>query len=243
MKDIRKHKELARIQRSKFSSFSIALVGYTNSGKSTLFNAITQGHAMSKDQLFSTLDPTVRKISLPGKHRAIISDTVGFLNELPHHLVESFKTTLEETVNADILLHVIDITSECLEGRRIAVLNVLEELGMKDKTNIVVLNKIDKVNNKNEIERIKRDFHNAFSISALKGEGIDELKDEIIRFMQKDHERIEVVLPHRHYSLAKTIRENGTVEREEYREKGLFISAYLPKSIKHKIFKRLKEKK
>ncbi|MCK5451539.1 MAG: GTPase HflX, partial [Candidatus Omnitrophica bacterium] len=114
LKDIKKHRELARTRRNKFSSFSIALVGYTNSGKSTLFNALTQAGVTAKNQMFSTLDPTVRKIVFSGKRKAVISDTVGFLNKLPHHLIESFKTTLDEAINSDILLHVIDINSDCM---------------------------------------------------------------------------------------------------------------------------------
>jgi len=225
----------------KFSSFSVALVGYTNSGKSTLFNAIAQTDVKTKDQLFNTLDPTIRKIVLPGNRNTIMSDTVGFLHELPHHLIESFKATLEEVINADILLHVVDMSSGCVEAQRSAVLKVLEELGVQEKQSITVLNKTDKMKDKMEVERIKRNFHGAVAISALKQTGLTELKDKIVQFMQKDDENIEIILPHRHYSLANIIRENGAVKTEEYREEGLYIKASLPKKIKYAIFKRLKK--
>ena len=241
LKEIKNHRELARLQRSKFSSFSVALVGYTNSGKSTLFNAIAQTDVKTKDQLFNTLDPTIRKIVLPGNRNTIMSDTVGFLHELPHHLIESFKATLEEVINADILLHVVDMSSGCVEAQRSAVLKVLEELGVQEKQSITVLNKTDKMKDKMEVERIKRNFHGAVAISALKQTGLTELKDKIVQFMQKDDENIEIILPHRHYSLANIIRENGAVKIEEYREEGLYIKASLPKKIKYAIFKRLKK--
>ncbi len=241
LKDIKKHRELARTRRNKFSSFSIALVGYTNSGKSTLFNALTQAGVTAKNQMFSTLDPTVRKIVFSGKRKAVISDTVGFLNKLPHHLIESFKTTLDEAINSDILLHVIDINSDCMDGQRVAVLNVLDELGIKSKPSITVLNKIDEIESDREVERIKRGFNDVVCISALNGTGITELKDRIVHLMRKDEEKIEILLPHRYSHLAKIIRENGVVDHEEYQEQGLYIIARLPKKIKYTVFKRLKE--
>ena len=241
LKDIKKHRELARTRRNKFSSFSIALVGYTNSGKSTLFNALTQAGVTAKNQMFSTLDPTVRKIVFSGKRKAVISDTVGFLNKLPHHLIESFKTTLDEAINSDILLHVIDINSDCMDGQRVAVLNVLDELGIKSKPSITVLNKIDEIESDREVERVKRGFNDVVCISALNGTGITELKDRIVHLMRKDEEKIEILLPHRYSHLAKIIRENGVVDHEEYQEQGLYIIARLPKKIKYTVFKRLKE--
>ncbi|MFH1836742.1 MAG: GTPase HflX, partial [Candidatus Omnitrophota bacterium] len=241
LKEIKKHRELARLQRKKFASFSIAIVGYTNSGKSTLFNALTQADVNTKDQLFNTLDPTIRKIFLPGNHSAVISDTVGFLNDLPHHLVESFMATLEEVTNADILVDVVDISSECAEAQRSSVLTVLEELGVKDKPCITVLNKIDKIDDKGAVERIKRKFDDAYAISALKNEGLEELKNEMVRVMRIDDEDIEILLPPKYYSLASVIREHGTVRVEEYRETGLFIKATLPQKIKNAILKQVKK--
>ena len=240
LKDIRKHRDAARLGRGRFSSFSIALVGYTNSGKSTLFNALTDSSVKVKDQLFSTLDPVIRKIDLTGNRNAVISDTVGFLRELPHHLIESFKTTLEETVNADILLHVMDMSSDCMDEQKEAVHKVLDELKVKDKPLITVLNKSDKMTGFRDKERIIRKNDGSVMISALKREGITELKDRIIQFVDLEEEDIEIVLPHKHYALSKLIYDHGTVKHEEYQEKGLYIKARLPKKVKYALFKQMK---
>jgi len=241
LKEITGQRRLRRSQRERFSMLTIALVGYTNSGKSTLFNALTSSEVKVKDQLFSTLDPTVRKLPLSNNQTALISDTVGFLHELPHHLIESFKATLEEVVGADILFHVVDMSDGRMDQQKVAVFQVLEELGVQDKPIFTVLNKSDKVPGESERERIKRMFHDPVVISALKEEGLSELKDRIAQFIQKDMEDIEIVLPHKHYAIAKMIREQGTVKREEYGDDGLVISARLPRKVKYSIFKKLKK--
>jgi GTP-binding protein HflX len=242
LKEITGQRRLRRSQRAKFSMLTIALVGYTNSGKSTLFNALTSSKVKVKDQLFSTLDPTVRKLVLPNNQTVLISDTVGFLHELPHHLIESFKATLEEVVGADILFHVVDMSDHRMEQQKVAVSQVLEELGVQDKPIFTVLNKADTVTEESEKERIRRRFNNPVVISALKGEGLSELEDRIVQFIQKDMEDIEIVLPHKHYAIAKMIREKGTVKREEYGDEGLFISARLPRKVKYSIFKKLRKR-
>ncbi len=241
LKDITRQRELRRSQREKFSMLTIALVGYTNSGKSTLFNALTDAGVKVRDQLFSTLDPTVRKMTLPNKQTVLLSDTVGFLHELPHHLIESFKATLEEVIGADILFHVADMSDGRIEEQKAAVNTVLGELGVQDKPIFTVLNKSDLVPEEIERFRLERKFENPVMISALKGEGLTDLKDLIVRYIQKDMEDIELFLPHKYYSLAKLIRESGKVRKEEYRDKGLFISARVPKKVKYSIFKKLKQ--
>ena len=242
LKDITLRRGLRRTQRDKFSMMTIALIGYTNSGKSTLFNALTASSVKVKDQLFSTLDSVVRKVELADNQIVLISDTVGFLRELPHHLIESFKATLEEVVNADVLFHVIDMSDPRMEEKSAAAVKVLEELGVQDKPMVLVLNKSDKVPVEPERERIRKTFNNPVVISALSGEGIDELKDRIMRFIQKDMEDIELTLPHKYYALAGMIREKGTVRREEYGPQGLFISARVPRKVKYAIFKKLRKR-
>ena len=243
LNEITEKRGLRRAQREKFSMLTIALVGYTNSGKSTLFNALTSSEVKVKNQLFSTLDPTIRKIVLPNKQTALISDTVGFLHDLPHHLIESFKATLEEVVSADMLFHVIDMSDGQMDLKKTAVFEVLEDLGVKDKPVVTILNKCDKISGELEEARISRKFDNPLVISALKKENLSGVLDRIVQLIQKDMEDIELVIPHKYYDLAKAIRENGTVRHEEYTDKGLFISARVPKSVKYAVFKRLKEKR
>ena len=240
LKEITEKRKVRRSQRSKFSMLTISLVGYTNSGKSTLFNALTESSVKVKDQLFSTLDPTVRKLKLPNNQIVLFSDTVGFIHDLPHHLIESFKATLEEAKGADILFHVMDMSDDGMEERNSAVFQVLEELGAADKPIYTVLNKSDKLPDEHERERIRRKFHNGVVISALKKEGFQQLLDHIVNYLQKDMEDIKITLPHKHYSLVKMIRENGSIKEEEYREEGVFISARIPKRIKYSLFKKLK---
>ncbi|MFH1798311.1 MAG: GTPase HflX [Candidatus Omnitrophota bacterium] len=242
LKEIRDQRALRRAQRKKNSMLQIALVGYTNSGKSTLFNALTRAGVMVKDQLFSTLDSTIRKVLLSDSQDILLSDTVGFLHDLPHHLIESFKATLEEVVGSDIILCVLDMSDERVELQYSAVLKVLEELGARDKPFFVVLNKVDKVYSELERERIKCKFRDAITISALKGEGLDDLKDKIARFAQSDMEDIKLVLPLNQYGLAKIIYENGWVKEERYTDKGLFIKARVTKMVKCMILKKLAEK-
>lgn len=242
LKEITKHRELMRAQREKFSMLTVALVGYTNSGKSTLFNALTESSVKAKDQLFSTLDPTVRKMELSNNQTVLLADTVGFLNDLPHHLIESFKATLEEVVNADILFHVIDMSDERMELQKRAVRDVLDELGVADKPVFVVLNKCDKVPAELERERIKRAFDQPVMISALLREGFTGLNDLIVQYIQKNMEDLELTLPHKHYSIAKIIREQGAVISEKYGEDGVYIKARVPTRVKYAVFKRLKGK-
>lgn len=242
LKEITEQRNLRRSQRGRFSMLSAALVGYTNSGKSTLFNGLTSSKMEVKNQLFSTLDPTVRKMMLPNKQTILLSDTVGFLNELPHHLIESFKATLEEVMHADVLLHVVDMNSPLIDEQKASVIKVLEELGIEDKPIFTILNKSDLVPDFLDRERIKRKFTGPVVISALKRDGFADIEDLLVHFIQKDMEDIELVLPHKHYDIAKLIRSSGRIKEEEYTEEGLFISARVPCKVKQQIFKRLKSK-
>ncbi|MBU0683844.1 MAG: GTPase HflX, partial [Candidatus Omnitrophica bacterium] len=225
LKNISRQREIRRKQRAKFSLLTAALCGYTNSGKSTFFNAVTTAHVTAKNQLFSTLDPIARKMSLSNNQTIIISDTVGFLHDLPHHLIESFKATLEEVVHADILFHVVDMSDPSIEEQKTAVFKVLEEIGVKDKPIFTILNKADKVSDKLDQKRIARNFSNPLIVSALKKTGLSQFEDRLVQFMNKEMEDIELVIPHKQYALKKIIAENGVVKSEEYREDGVFITA------------------
>ncbi len=241
LKEITSQRQLRRSRREKFSMLSAALVGYTNSGKSTLFNAITSAEVKTKDQFFSTLDPTVRKKVLSNNQIVLFSDTVGFLNDLPHHLIESFKATLEEVVEADVLFHVVDMNDERMDEKTGAVIQVLNDIGVADKPSFTVLNKSDLVPDGPGKERIKRKFDRPIVVSALKKEGLSAIDDLLTDYMRKDMEEMEIVLPHKHYSAAAIIRERGEVLSELYREDGLYIKARVPKKVKNQIFKTLKK--
>ena len=229
-----------RKQRAKFSILTIAIIGYTNSGKSTLLNALTESDVYAQDKLFSTLDPTIRSFLLPNNQKVLFIDTVGFLNDLPHHLIESFKGTLEEVVNADVLLHLIDISHPKAKETEEAVFTVLKELGVTGKPMITALNKIDKLT-ENEIKRFERTFDNAVPISALKKENFQALIDRIVIYLNNTVKTYQIQLPQSKASLISAIYKTGYVTKREYQGDQVYIEAQLPVSFYEKIKKELTE--
>jgi len=179
LKKIHLRRDGLRRKRHESELANISLIGYTNAGKSTLLNALTHSDVIAEDRLFSTLDPTARRFILPNNQRVVFVDTVGFLHNLPHHLIEAFKATLEEVTEADILIHILDASSPMIHELNDAVYEVLEELEISGKPIIVALNKIDKIEDKPMIERLKKDFDNAIPISALNKENLGELIERI----------------------------------------------------------------
>ncbi|MFH2034662.1 MAG: GTPase HflX [Candidatus Margulisiibacteriota bacterium] len=172
---IKMHRLVSRKKRSRSEIKSIALIGYTNSGKSTLLNALSNARIPSEDKLFATLDPTTRRVYLPSGITVLITDTVGFIQKLPHSLVNAFRATLEETTESDLLIHVVDASSRFYEDQINTVYNVLEELGMIARPIITVFNKLDRVENKKNIELSMRQYAPATAISALQKQGFEEL--------------------------------------------------------------------
>jgi len=234
-KDLKKIKESRALQRQhriRKGFPLISLVGYTNAGKSTLFNALTDARALVKDQLFSTLMPLSRKINLPNNQHAILSDTVGFLNKLPHHLIEAFKATLEEVVVADLLVHVMDVTSPHLDQKFAAVLEVLEELGVHEKPMINVLNKIDLADNTYSLERLKRDFPQSVCISAKTGVGIDDFFQEVIKRIGRERFFCRFLIPHERSKAIKDIFHSGYICEKKYQPDGIYISAEVSSEVK-----------
>jgi len=232
MDNATRQRDARRKNRDRFSASSIALVGYTNAGKSTLFNALTNADVYVKDKLFSTLDPTVRRYVLPNNQRIVFSDTVGFIHNLPHHLVESFKATLEEAVTADILLHIIDASHpkvlECSEAAR----KVLSELGIENKPIIDILNKKDKVEDAILLSGLRRHFHSPIVISAAKKEGLDALIDRLIAELSSLMAEVRISIPHSDMKKYNLIREYGNVLKEEYRDDCIYIEAKVPLKLK-----------
>ncbi|MBN1521296.1 MAG: GTPase HflX [Candidatus Aureabacteria bacterium] len=234
-KDLRKIKSERDIQRQhriRRGYPLISLVGYTNAGKSTLFNTLTKANAAVKDQLFSTLMPLSRQITLPNNQKAILSDTVGFLNKLPHHLIEAFKATLEEVVVADLLIHVMDATSLHLEAKHMAVMEVLDELGAIKKPVINVINKIDLVKNPFVIERALRNYSHSVAICAKRGDGTEKLLEEVVGLIGKGREFCRFLIPHEKSGLINEIFHSGFVCEKAYRDDGVYISAEVSSEVK-----------
>ena len=221
-------RNMRRKKRERFAVSSIAIIGYTNAGKSTLLNALTSATVVTGDRLFSTLDPTIRMFALPDNQKILFVDTVGFLNQLPHHLVEAFRATLEEVIGADILLHVMDASHPKVEAQNTAVYRVLEELKIENKPVIIALNKIDNLENMQPLRRLQRSFGGGIPISALKRKGFDELIKCISERLSGLVTVANIVLPHTQMKVLNVIYENGQVLNRQYKGDKIHIKAKIP---------------
>ena len=228
-----------RKQRAKFSLLTIAIIGYTNSGKSTLLNALTESRVHAEDRLFSTLDPTIRSFVLPNNQLVLFADTVGFLNNLPHHLVESFKATMEEVTNADILLHVIDASHPKAKEMEKAVFTVLDELGVTDKPVITVLNKIDRMD-PGAGKSFARNFDGAVAISALKKTNFSEFIDKLVIHLNSIVKTYKLEIPQDKARLISLLHEKGHIITKEYRDNNVILEVQLPSILYAKIERELK---
>ena len=228
---VRKVRELHRQGRRSFSRLSTALIGYTNAGKSTLLNHLSHTGVLVENRPFSTLDPKIGTISLPNNQEVFISDTVGFINKLPHQLIAAFKATFEEAKESDILLHVIDISSPHFEAHITAVNRVLEEIGMPPKIIIHVLNKIDSVPHEKMIRAWARKLENGVAISALTGEGVDTLLNLIEGFVSSSMQRVKLKIPFEAGRTIGQILRNGHVITKKYVHTGIIIEAELTKAM------------
>ena len=215
-----KRRRIARARREKDGTQTVAIVGYTNAGKSTLMNTLTQAGVLAEDKLFATLDPTARALTLPDGRRVMFIDTVGFIRRLPHGLVEAFKSTLEEAATATLILNVCDASSpECAE--HLDVTNrLLDELGCSGKPIIAVFNKCDVAPDIGWLSAGLR----SVKISALSGEGLALLLEEIVKALPPTRKKVSLLLPYSMGSDAALLRSDGAVEKEEYREDGLFMT-------------------
>lgn len=236
---ISKQRQTRRKHRNNFSLLNAAIIGYTNAGKSTLLNYLTGSRVAAEDRLFSTLDPTIRAYTLPNNQKIILSDTVGFLDSLPHHLIESFKATLEEVVDADLLIHVIDSSHPRRGEQKKAVIDVLAELKAEDKPIIQVLNKIDKIDNACEIERLAKNYDDAIPISALTGQGISDLLDKIVLFMSDMMSSVKLKIPQRNVKAVNFIHEHAQILKKEYLGQHIYIEAVLPRHLKPALLRML----
>ena len=226
LKEVRKHREITRAQREKKQIPVAAIVGYTNAGKSTLLNTLTGAGILAEDKLFATLDPTTRDLKLPSGQEILMTDTVGFIRKLPHHLIEAFRSTLEEARYADIILHVVDASNPQMDEQMHTVYETLKNLGVKDKPVITVFNKIDRM----EDIWVPRDLHADYyvKISARTGEGITEFLQSVEAVLREQKVEIEALYPYKEAGKIQLIRKYGELQEEEYREDGIFVRAFVP---------------
>ncbi len=214
-----------------------ALVGYTNAGKSTLLNALTGADVLAEDKLFATLDTTTRRIELPNGQPALLTDTVGFIRKLPHHLIAAFRATLEEVVEADLILHVIDGTAENAEAQAAAVLEVLRYLGAAEKPVIHIINKIDQAQTYGQINLLLGHFENSIAISAKKNLGMDALLLKIGETLPNGHQQLRCKIPYTRMGLLDVIHQEGQLLSESYEEDGILLEAFLPAALSQKLQK------
>lgn len=234
LEKVKRHRSVQRLKRKETAIPIVALVGYTNAGKSTLFNTLTHADAFVSNQLFATLDPLLRRIRLPNGQEVLISDTVGFIKKLPHDLVAAFRATLEEVTEADLLLHVVDVSERNYSERMAAVEAVLQELEVRNIPRINVFNKIDRLN-PTDLETRHKPINEVDSpnvlISALNGDGLDQLLSKIVSHLEKRLYHLTFKIPYDKANLASLIHEKGRVLKERFTSTGIRIEAEVPKSI------------
>lgn len=233
LKDVKRHREITREQRSRNKIPVVAIVGYTNAGKSTLLNTLTGAGVLEEDKLFATLDPTTRNLKLPSKQEVLLTDTVGFIRKLPHHLIEAFRSTLEEAKYADIILHVVDASNPQVDEQMYIVYETLMNLEVKDKPIITAFNKQDKIQGEN----ILRDFRadHIVRISAKHGDGLEELQGVIEEILRGQKVLIEKVYSYADAGKIQMIRKYGELLEEEYRGEGIYAKGYVPAEIYEKV--------
>ena len=243
LEDVKRHREVTRQQREKNFALSAAIVGYTNAGKSTLLNRLTGAGILAEDKLFATLDPTTRRYTLEDGQQILLTDTVGFIRKLPHHLIEAFKSTLEEARYSDIVLHVVDCSNPQMDMQMHVVKETLKELEIVDKTIVTVFNKVDRFREleamgDSSVMQIPRDFSSDYQvrISARTGEGMEELQKVLQAIIRSRRILLEKVFPYSRAGRIQTIRKYGQLLEEEYQEDGIAVKAYVPAELFGKLY-------
>ena len=235
LKDLKAHRLTIRKKRKEKAIPSVALIGYTNAGKSTLLNALTDAGQIISESLFTTLDPLHKSFVLPNGEHIVISDTVGFLHNLPHKLIEAFKATLEEVQEADLLIHVLDISHPRVYEHNQAVFSVLRELQADKKPIVTALNKIDLLEDKTWLDKLKADFPNSVSISAKFRENLDSLLEKIQENFASRMTRLELLIPHSRMDLVDLCYREGKVEEIKYLQKGIKVRLSLSRVLCQKL--------
>lgn len=233
LKDVKRHREITREQRNRNKIPVVAIVGYTNAGKSTLLNRLTGAGVLEEDKLFATLDPTTRNLKLPSKQEVLLTDTVGFIRKLPHHLIEAFRSTLEEAKYADMILHVVDASNPQVDEQMYIVYETLQNLEVKNKPIITAFNKQDKLEGKPILRDFKADH--VVRISARTGEGLNELQSVIEEVLRDQKVLIEKLYPYAEAGKIQMIRKYGELLEESYQEDGIFARGYVPMEIYERV--------
>lgn len=235
LEDVKRHRDVVRRQREKNHMLTAAIVGYTNAGKSTLLNRLTQAGILAEDKLFATLDPTTRGLTLPGGEKVLLTDTVGFIRKLPHHLIEAFKSTLEEARYSDVILHVVDCSNPQMDMQMHVVYDTLRQLEIKDKEIITVFNKIDREGADTSGRDMVSDYR--VKLSAKTGEGIDSLLETLETILRNRRVYFERVFPYSEAGRIQKIRNNGQLISEEYEEDGIHVKAYVPSELFQELYR------
>lgn len=227
LKEVQRHREVNRQQRKRSGIPVVAVVGYTNAGKSTLLNHLTNAEVLEEDKLFATLDPTTRILELTNHQKVLMTDTVGFIRKLPHHLIDAFRSTLEEAKYADVILHVVDASNPQMDKQMYIVYDTLRNLEVEGKKIITAFNKTDRIGQLEPLHdfRAERTVH----ISAKYGDGLENLKNILEEILREEKDFLECTIPYRDAGVIQKIREKGELLSEEYREDGIFVRAWIPK--------------
>ena len=229
LKDVKRHRELTREQRKRNHVPVVAIVGYTNAGKSTLLNTLTDAGILEEDQLFATLDPTTRNLKLPSGQEILLTDTVGFIRKLPRHLIEAFRSTLEEAKYADIILHVVDASNPQMDEQMFVVYETLQRLEVMNKPVITAFNKMDRVGEAITVRDFQAD--KIVQISAKSGENLEQLFTAVEEILREEKIHIERVFPYSESAKVQLIRKYGELLKEEFEEDGVHVEAYVPQEI------------
>lgn len=227
LKEVQRHREVNRQQRKRSGIPVVAVVGYTNAGKSTLLNHLTNAEVLEEDKLFATLDPTTRILELTNNQKVLMTDTVGFIRKLPHHLIDAFRSTLEEAKYADIILHVVDASNPQMDKQMYIVYDTLRNLEVEGKKIITAFNKTDRIGQPEPLHdfRAERTVH----ISAKYGDGLEDLKNILEEILREEKDFLECTIPYRDAGVIQKIREKGELLSEEYREDGFLCVPGIPK--------------
>lgn len=225
LSDVVAHRELTRAKRQRNGVPVAAIVGYTNAGKSSFLNKMTDAKILEMDALFATLDPTTRELLLDNDQKILLTDTVGFIRKLPHHLIDAFKSTLEEAKYADYIIHVVDVSNPQMDRQMEIVYETLDHLGVTDKPILTIFNKVDKVADQHDYHDLRANY--TVHTSVKSGLGLDKVKEILATMLRGGKTYIEELIPYTEAGRIARIREQGELISEEYREDGIFIKAYV----------------